>query len=323
MQCIRSLTRALTQSVLIGTLVWSSAALAAWPDKPVSLIAPFAPGGNADVLARQLASALSGPLGQPMVVVNKPGAGGMLGSQYVAHAKADGQTFLLGSFANVLNEFFYTKKLLDLRKDLVPVAQLVSIPNYIAVSPNSKYQSLKELLDDAKKRPGQVSCATSGVGTSSHLLCEMLNQQFGVQITTVPYRGGAPAITDVIAGQASFVAGNEALPYIKDKRLKGLAISSPERSPLAPDLPAVAELQPGFSMVSWFAIFAPAGTPKAIVEQMSQAIAGALKTPVMKERLDALGATAVGSSPAQFNTFLLAELAKWEQVLKPMNIRLD
>lgn len=323
MQTFRSVIRSVMQAVGISALSWSVSALAALPDKPISLVAPFAAGGNADVLARQLGAALSGPLGQPIIVENKPGAGSMLGSQFVARAKADGQTFLLGSFANVLNEFFYNKKLLDLKKDLVPVAQLVSIPNYIAVSPTSRYQSLKELLDDAKKRPGQVTCATSGVGTSSHLLCEMLNQQFGVQITAVPYRGGVPAITDVMAGQASFVAGNEALPYIRDKRLKGLAVSSAERSAFAPDLPAVAELQPGFSMVSWFGVFAPAGTPKPVVDQMSQVIAGALKTPAMKERLDALGATPVGSSAAQFNAFVLAELARWERILKPMNIRLD
>ena len=301
----------------------SPMAFAQWPEKPVTLVAPFPPGGNADLLARQVGNALSTSLGRPVIVENKPGAGGMIGSQYVARAKPDGYTFLVGSFANVLNEFFYTKKLIDLKKDLVPVTQLVSIPNYIAVSNESKYRNFKDLLDDARARPERVSCATSGVGTSSHLICEMLNQQLGLKISTVPYKGGIPAITDVIGGQATFVAANEALPYIKDKRLKGLAVTSPQRSPLAPDLSAVAEVVPGFSMVSWYGVFAPVGTPREVVDKMASAIAAAVKTAAMKERLDTIGATAVGSTPAEFTTFVASDLARWEKIVKPLNIRLD
>ena len=301
----------------------ASPALAAWPDKPIIIVAPFPPGGNADALARQIGTALSASLGQPVVVENKPGAGGMIGSQYVARAKPDGHTFLLGSFANVLNEFFYSKKLVDLRKDLVPVTQVVSIPNYIAVSADSKYKTLKELIDDARARPGQVSCATSGVGTSSHLICEMLNQQLGVKIASIPYRGGIPAITDVIGGQATFVAANEALPYIKDKRLKGLAVTSPQKSPLAPELGLVSDVAPGFSMVSWYGLFAPVGTPKDVVDKMAMAVTTAVKSSAMKERLDTIGATPVGSSPAEFTAFIAADLSKWEKIVKPLNIRLD
>ena len=309
-------------SAVIATLSASSA-FAEWPDKPITLIAPFPPGGTADTLARQVGTALSASLGKPVIVENKPGAGGMIGSQFVARAKPDGYTFLLGSFANVLNEFFYTKKLVDLKKELVPVGQLVSIPNFVAVGPSSKYNSLKDLVEDAKARPGQLTCATSGVGTSPHLVCEMLNQQLGLKITPVPYRGGIPAITDVIGGQATFVAANEALPYIKDKRLKGLAVTSPQKIPMAPELAPVADVAPGFSMVSWYGIFAPVGTPKDVVDKMSVAVATAVKSPTMKERLDTIGATPVGSSPAAFTTFIAADLTRWEKIVRPLNIQLD
>jgi tripartite-type tricarboxylate transporter receptor subunit TctC len=301
----------------------TSLAHADWPERPIVLVAPFAPGGNADLLARLIGNELSASLGRPVVVDNKPGAGGMIGSQLVARAKPDGYTFLLGSFANVLNEFFYTKKLIDLKKDLVPVTQVVSIPNFIAVNNASKYNSLKDLVDDAKARPEEVSCATSGIGTSPHLICEMLNQQLGIKISLIPYRGGIPAIADVVSGQATFVAANEALPYIKDKRLKGLAVTSPQKSPMAPELAIVGDTVPGFSMVSWYGIFAPVGTPKNIVDKMSAAVSTVVKSASMKERLDGIGATPVGSNPAEFTAFVAADLNRWEKIIKPLNIRLD
>lgn len=319
----RILRRSPARLLAIALVTTAFAAQAAWPEKPVTIVAPFPAGGNADVLARQVGNALTASLNQPIIVENRPGAGGMLGSQYVARAKPDGYTFLIGALSNVLNEFFYAKKLLDTRKDLIAVSQLVSIPNWVGVSPNSKYSSMKELLDDAKAHPDKVTCGTSGIGTTSHLICEMLNQQLGTKISSVPYKGGIPAMTDVMGGQTTFVAVNEALPYIKDKRLKGLAVSSAERSPMAPDLPAIAETVPGVSLVSWYGIFAPVGTPKDIVDKFSAALAAAVKNPAMKDRLDSLGATPVGSTSEEFTKFIAADFVKWEKVVKPLNIRLD
>jgi len=307
----------------LALAVSASAAYAAWPDKPIKLVAPFPPGGNADVLSRALGQELSNSLGQTIVVENRPGAGGMIGSQYVSRATPDGYTFLMGAFSNVLNEFFYSKKLLDLRKDLAPVSQVVSIPNYIAVSRESKYQNLRQLLDDAKARPKTVTCGTSGVGTSSDLACAVLNQLTGVEITRVPYKGGIPSITDLIGGQVTLIANNEALPYIQDNRLRGLAVTSAKRSPLAPDLPSVAETVPGFDMSSWYGVFAPADTPPDIVAKMAETIAAVVQRPTMKQRLDALGATPVGSSPAEFRQYILDELDKWGKLVKPLNIRID
>jgi len=294
-----------------------------WPGKPVTIVAPYTPGGNADILARLAAQILSDKLGQTFVVENRPGAGGMLGAQYVSRAQPDGYTFLLGAFANLLGAFFYRNKLLDIQQDLVPVTQITMIPNYIAVASDSKYNTLKEMLDDAKANPEQVSCGTPGVGTAAHLVCELINQQYGANLLIVPHRGGVPAITDVIGGQITFYAGNEGLPFIRDGRLKGLAITSLNRSPLAQDLPPVADVLPGYDLSSWYGIFAPAGTPKEIVERVSQVLAEAINSPDVRKRLSIIGGTPVGNSPAEFGRFIDSELARWGEVTMNMNIMLD
>ncbi|MBI5278633.1 MAG: tripartite tricarboxylate transporter substrate binding protein [Burkholderiales bacterium] len=310
-------------SAALLALALSCGAAAAWPDRPVTLVAPYPPGGNADAMARLVAQGLSARLGQPVVVENKAGAGGMIGSQYVARANPDGYTFLLGAFSNVLNEFFYRNRTLDLRRDLAPVSQVASIPNYFAATPQLKVESLADLVKEAKARPGRLTCATSGVGTSGHLACEMFRQRTGVDVVIVPYRGGAPAITDVMAGHAHFLAINEVLPYIRDKRLMGLAVTSAKRSPFAPELPAVADTLPGFELVSWYGVFVPANTPPEIVAKLGAAVAAVVKTPDSAEKLAALGATPVGSSPREFAAFVQGELVRWEKILKPLNITLD
>jgi tripartite-type tricarboxylate transporter receptor subunit TctC len=320
---MRHLERLLKASCAVVALAFSMSASAAWPERPITLIAPYPAGGNADAMARLMAQALGQRLGQTVIVENKPGAGGMLGSQQAARAKPDGHTFLLGALSNVLNEYFYKQKLLDLRKDLVPVSQLVTIPNYIAVAPSSKLNSLADLVANAKANPDKLTCATSGIGTSGHLVCEMLNQHAGVKISIIPYRGGAPAITDVMGGQATFIAINESLPYIRDNRLKGLAVTSNQRSSMAPQLPPASETVPGVALVSWYGVFAPAGTPPEIVTRLSAEIAASLKSKEVLDRLTLLGASPVGSSPKEFADFVSQELVRWEKVIKPLNISLD
>jgi tripartite-type tricarboxylate transporter receptor subunit TctC len=304
-------------------LAVSMAASAAWPERPVTLVAPYPAGGNADAMARLVAQELGTRIGQPVIVENKPGAGGMLGSQQVVRSKPDGYTFLLGALSNVLNEFMVRQKPFDLRKDLVPVAQVASIPNYFAASPNAKLQSLADLIREAKARPGKLTCATSGIGTSGHVACEMLRQRTGVDILIVPYKGGAPAITDVLGGHATFLAINEVLPYIRDKRLTGLAVTSAQRSSMAPDLAPASDTVPGFELVSWYGVFAPAGTPPDIVAKVSGAVAASLKTKESADKLALLGASPVGSSPGEFAEFVKLELDRWEKLIKPLNISLD
>ena len=316
--------RRISQIVLLALLSGTSlAALAAWPEKPITLVVPFPPGGNTDTLGRLVAQRLSTSLGQPVIVENKPGAGSMIGSQIVARAKPDGYTFLVGSIANVLNHHFYKKPLYDITKDLMPVSQLVAVPNYLALNNNVSANSVGEIIAMAKANPEKLSCASSSVGTSPYLSCELLKTMAGVQMVTVAYKGGAQAMQDVMGAQATMVIANEALPYIRDKRLKGVAVTTATRTPLAPELPAIAETLPGFDVTSWYGVFAPTGTPQDIVDRVSAEIASLLKTPEVQKRLEALGATPVVSSPKEFGDYVNAELTRWEKTLKPMKINLD
>jgi len=314
---------AVTTLVLAVATFTGAPATAAWPeDKPITLVVPFAPGGNTDVLARLVAERLREPLGL-MVVENRPGAGSMIGSTLVARAAPDGYTFLVGSISNALNPSLYKNPTYNFLQDLVPVAQLVIVPNYLAAGPKEPFNSVSEVIDYAKQNPGRLSCATSGIGTSPYFSCELLKVLAQVDIVNVPYKGGAPAMQDTIGGQTNLVFVNEALPNITAGLLKGLAVSTPERSPLAPDLPALAEILPGFDVTAWYGIFAPAGTPTAIVERVSREIAQILAQDPMRQRLAMLGAVPVGSSPAQFKRYVEAEVARWGEVIRAMNISLD
>jgi len=312
--------------VVASWFAWSmfGSAHAAWPEKPITIVAPWPPGGNADIQARLVAQILNDALGsQTVLVENRPGAGGMVGARSVARTDPDGHTFMIGALAHVLGEFFYKNKLLDIRQDLVAVTQISSIPNYIVVAPGSKYHSLQALFDVARENPDTVTCAVPGIGTVAHLVCEQFNQQLGIRIPIVPYRGGAAAITDVIGGQVTFFAGNEGLPFIRDGRLKGLAVTSLQRSALAPEIAPVSELLSGYDISSWYGLFAPAGTSPEVVARVSQIVTDALTQPAIKERLAALGATPVGGTPATFGAFVNAEFDRWAQVAKSLNIRLD
>jgi tripartite-type tricarboxylate transporter receptor subunit TctC len=318
-----ALKRLMLRAWVILVAAIPTTASAAWPERIITLVAPFPAGGNADAVARILADGLQPILGQPVIVENRPGAGGMSGSSSVAKSRPDGYTFLLGALANVLNEHLYKQKPFDLRKDLAPVSQVVSVPNYFAATPGLGINTLADLVARAKAKPGQLTCATSGAGTSGHIACEMFKRGADVNVLIVPYRGGAPAITDVMAGHTDFLAVNEALPFIRDNRLKGLAITSPDRSPLAPELPPAAETIRGFNLVSWYGVFAPAGTPPEIVAKVSTAIAATLKSQQSRDRLTILGATPVESSPKEFEDFLAQESVRWETIIKEMSIALD
>lgn len=312
--------RAIKYVVASMALSFSCAAAAAWPDKPITLVAPYAPGGNADVLARLIGKAVGERLGQSVIVENRPGAGGMVGSAYVAHAKPNGYTFLLGSIANAMYGYFYKHVPYDVKTGFQPVSQIVSIPNFIAVAPHSRFNNLQEIIDEARAHPGKVSCATTGVGTSTSLSCELIKLRLGLNITNVPYKGGIPAITDVIGGQVDFVVANEALPFIKDGRLKGIAVTSEKPTPLAPDIKPVSDIIKDFNVVSWYGVFAPSNTPAGIVERLSREIANVLKTDDVRARLAVLGATPVSSTPAEFKKYFDSEFDRWGKETKAMNV---
>lgn len=318
--------KGLIAAVLAATaLIQPAAALAqaAWPSRPVSLVVPFPPGGNTDLLGRIVAERLTIALRQPVIVENKPGAGSMIGSQAVARATPDGHTLLVGSISNALNHFFYKKPLYDISKDLVPVAQLVQVPNYLAVGPNSRYKTLPEIISFAKANPKALSCATTGVGTSPFLSCELFKKLAGIDINNVPYKGGAPAIQDAMGGQVNMVFANEALPFIKDKRLTGVAVTTVKRSPFAPDLPAVAEMVPGYDVTAWYGVFAPAGTPDAVIERVNAEVNALLKDEAVRTRLANLGATPASGSAQDFKAYVQAELKRWGEIIPPLNMSLD
>lgn len=316
----RLLARATLAALL---LIATSAHADNWPERRITLVVPFPAGGNTDTLGRLVAAHLGQKLGQTVIVENKPGAGSMLGSDQVARSAPDGYTFLVGSIANSLNQFFYKKPLYDMNKDLVAVSHLVNVPNYVAVGPNEKLRTIKDIVAYAKANPRKLSCATTGVGTSTYLSCELLKAMTGVDIVNVPYKGGAAAMQDVMGGQANMVIANEALPFINDRRLVGVGVTTGQRSPLAPDLPAISETVSGFDVTSWYGVFAPAGTPQPIIDRMAAEISAMLKDETVQARLKTLGAAPVGGTPKEFGNYVSAEMVKWGRVIKSLNIQLD
>jgi tripartite-type tricarboxylate transporter receptor subunit TctC len=296
---------------------------AAWPDRDVTFIVPFPPAGNTDTVARLIATNVSSSIGKQIIVENRPGAGSMIGSQLVARAKPDGYTFLVGSISNVLNHFFYKKPLYDITNDLIPVSQIINVPNYIVVGDKSEIKTFRDLLIYAKSNPEKVTCATTGVGTSTYLTCEMIKAMAGVSITNVPYKGGSAALQSAMAGEVTFAVANEALPFIKDGRVMGLAVTTPTRSIFVPNIPAVSEYIPNFDVTSWYGVFAPAGTSKEIVNDLASKIQATLKQPEVIKKLESLGAVPVGTSPKEFARYINLELKKWEIVIKPLNVSVD
>ena len=298
-------------------------AQADWPSKPITIVVPYAPGGAGDQLGRLVAQHLSKDLKQTVIVENKPGAGIMLGTQFVARSKPDGYTFLVGGGPNVLHKFLYKNVPYDLKKDLVPVAQLTALPNYMVANPNRNFKSVKDVLKLAKEKPGTVTCAHYGTGTNGHLGCELLGILAGVKLIGVPYKGGTPALQDTLGGQVDIAMVVEALPYINDKRLVGLGVSTAERSPYAPDIPAIAEAVPGYDVTPWQGVFAPAGTPTAIVDRVGASIQSMLKDDKSKAQLAAMGAIPVMRNSAELAAYIDSEVDRWGKVIKPLNIQLD
>ncbi|WP_425466393.1 Bug family tripartite tricarboxylate transporter substrate binding protein [Pseudorhodoferax soli] len=298
-------------------------AQAQWPTRPITLVVPFPPGGAGDQMGRMVAHHLAATVKQPVIVDNRPGAGTIIGSQLVARAKPDGYTFLLGSTSNVLNHYFYQKVPYDTRADLAPVAQLITLTNYMVVPPNSKFKSTADVLRQAKERPNSVSCANYGAGTGGHLSCALLARMAGVEFVNVPYKGGMPAIQDTMAGQVDMAMVVEALPFVQDKRLNALAVSTAERNPNAPSIPTVGESVPGFDVTSWLGIFAPAGTPDAIVQRVSADIQAMLQEDASKEQFKTMGVVPVLRPTKEFGAYVDREFDRWGKLLKPLNIRLD
>ena len=312
---------------LLAAFALLSHAQAPYPTKPIRIVVPFPAGGTTDILARAVAQKLTETLGQSVVVDNRPGAGGNIGAELVAKSPPDGYTLLMGTVGtHAINASLYAKMPYDHVKDFVPVILVAGVPNVLVVNPSVPANSVPELIAYIKANPGKVNFASSGSGTSIHLAGELFKTMAGVSMTHVPYKGSAPAVTDLIGGQVQLMFDNlpSALPQIKAGKLRALAVTSTQRASALPDVPTVAEAGlPGFDATSWFGLLAPAGTPKDVVAKLNAEVAKWLATPEAREKLASQGAIAAGQSPEDFTRHIAAETAKWQKVVKESGAKVD
>ncbi len=304
----------------------------AWPTKPIRIVVPFAAGGTTDILARALAPELQKALGQPVVIDNKPGAGGNVGADMVAKATPDGYTLLMGTVGTQsINPSLYPKMPYDAQKDFAPISLMAGVPNVLVVNPAKAAQygikDVKTLIAWAKAHPGRLNMASSGNGTSIHLSGELFKTMTGTYMVHFPYRGSGPALLDLIGGTMDLMFDNlpSALPHIRSGKLTALAVTSAERSAALPDVPTVAEAGPvkGFEASSWFGLLAPAGTPAEVVNRVHAETARALASPALKERLQAQGAIPGNLTPQQFGRFIADEATKWAKVVTASGAKVD
>jgi tripartite-type tricarboxylate transporter receptor subunit TctC len=290
------------------------------------LIVSFAAGGPTDIFARLVASKLEKELGQPIIVENKPGGGSNIGSEFVAKAKPDGYTLLVGTVANATNMGIYKNLGYDTARDFAPITQIMSSPSVLVVNNNLPVRSLSELIAYAKSRPGKLSYASSGAGGMQHHAGELLKLRTGIDVIHIPYKGAAPALTDVIGGTVDFgfKTASGVMPAILSGKVRPLAVAGSARLAQLPDVPTMAEAgMPDLEADSWNGLFAPAGTPPAIIKRLADATIAILKTPEIKERFAAISATPVGSSPEEFSKYVKAEITKWGMVAKQANVQVN
>jgi tripartite-type tricarboxylate transporter receptor subunit TctC len=318
----------LIRSVLAGVLfalLGAPAQAQNFPNKPVRILVPYAAGGAVDVLARTIGQSLSKNWGQQPVIENRPGAGGIIASQALTQSPPDGFTLILVASGHPLNQFFYPKLPYDTSKDFTAISEVAASPLAIVVAKNSPVKNLQELLTIAREKPEALSYGMSGNGTSAHLAGELLNYMAKVKILAIPYKGGAPALTAVISGEIPMSVNP--LPEVVgqlDSIVRAIAMTTAQRSKALPDVPTVAESgMPGYDASVWWGFLGPAGMAPELVAKINADLAAALRDPVVLTALEKMGATPVGNSPQEFDTFMRAEAAKWEPVLKEANIKVQ
>jgi tripartite-type tricarboxylate transporter receptor subunit TctC len=303
-----------------------SPAQAEYPDKPVRLIVPFPPGGSTEPLARLLSQKLAEPLGHPVVVDNRPGAGTTIGVEIVAKSPPDGYTLLLGSISNAISAVMYSKLNFDLVRDFAPITLLATTPGVLVVHPTLPIKSVKELIALVKARPGQIAYASSGSGTPNHLAAELFSYMTGVKMIHVPYKGGGPSMIALLSGEAPlcFASTPTAIGYIRDGKLRALGVTTAQRAASMPAVPTISEAGvPNYEMETWYGISAPARTPKEIIARLHAETVKALAFADVKERLDNMGYLARVSTPEEYAAFTRSEIDKWAKVAKAANIRPD
>jgi len=306
---------------LAAALVYMTAAHAqpAYPQKPIRLVVPFPPGGGTDILARLFGQKMSETLGQQIIIDNRGGAGGTLGTDIAAKAAPDGYTLILVSGSHAINPGLYQKLPYDSVSDFAPITQIATSPGILVVNPSLPVKSVKDLIALARAKPGQINYASAGSGTPPHLAGELFKVMAKIDMVHVPYKGNAPAFTDVIGGQVSLIFPTmpSAMPFIKSGKLRPIAVTSAKRSPAAPDIPTIAESGlPGYEATSWYGILAPARTPPQIVARLHEVLVSVIGAPDMKDKLAAQGLDPVGNTPQQFAAVIKSEIAKWAKVVK-------
>ncbi len=301
----------------------------AFPTQPIRLVVGFPAGGASDVAARAIASQMTTQLGQQVIVENKPGAASNIGAEFVAKSKPDGYTLLLGTISTSINGSLYKNLNYNPSTDFVAISQIASTAFLLVSNPNSPYKTVADIIAAAKKAQGTSQLpdyATAGNGSGSHLFTELFASMAGIKLNHIPYRGAAPAVADVMGGQVPITFDNilTTLAQTKSGKLHAIAVSTKTRSSVAPEIPTIAESGvPGYDATAWFGIFAPKGTPAPIVKKLAESIQAAVRTPTVTEVLLKSGAEPVGSTPAEFDAFYKAEVAKWAQVVKNANVKID
>jgi tripartite-type tricarboxylate transporter receptor subunit TctC len=311
-------------SAVIVALACATPAQAAWPEKPITIIVPWAPGGSTDILSRAISNHLAQALGQSVIVENKPGASGNIGSNFVAKAKPDGYTLLMGSMStHAMNHALFARMPFRGVEDFSPIAQVAFVTNTLVTHPSVPVNNVKELIAYAKANPGQLAYASSGDGSTNHLSAALLEKTAGIRMLHVPYKGGAPAVTDTVAGQTQllFSAGTQTLPHVKVGKLKLLAVTERERSPLLPNTPTVAETVPGYELEVWYGAFGPAGMPRELVTRLNREINRILALPEIRQKMAAIGVEVTQSTPESFAMVLRKDADRYGKLIRELKIK--
>ncbi|MCC2675052.1 MAG: hypothetical protein K0R58_1999 [Ramlibacter sp.] len=291
-----------------------------YPSKPIRLVVPFAAGGGSDIVARTVATKLADALGQPVVVDNKPGAGGNIGTDLVAKAAPDGYTIVMGVFGPIaVNPSLFGNLPYDPVRDFAPITQAVTVTNMLAVHPSVPAATVKELIDHGRRNPGKLASATGGTGTAGHMASELFKSMTKLDMTVIPYKGAAPAVNDVLGGQVpmTFEALLSTLQLVKAGKLKAIAVTTSTRSSLLPDVPTIAEAGlPGYEANNWYGFLAPARTPQPVIDRLNREMVKVLQMPDVKEKLAGVGAEVVGNSPQEFAAAIRADVAKWKRIVQ-------
>jgi tripartite-type tricarboxylate transporter receptor subunit TctC len=322
------MTSALPRLALFPLLVIAAlpAAAQSWPAKPIRYVVPFPPAGATDILARFVSEKLAPVLGQSVVVENRPGAAGNLGTEFVAKSPPDGYTILMVTAAQFINETLYPKLSFSIPREFTAVALVAHVPNIMEVHPSVPARTVKEFIALAKSRPGQINYASSGSGTSIHMSAELFKMMTGVDMLHVPYKGSGPALIDLMAGQVSVMFDNlpSSMPYIRANRLRPIAVTTPKRYPGLPDVPTISESGvPGYEAIAAFGIIAPAATPRDVVVRLNTEVNRALRLPDMQERFAQQGATPAPITPDEFGAFIRSEITKWAKVVKVSGAKVE